>query len=134
MDKKRLWLGAAALVLLGYVSIALGISFIYMTSAAGSSGRDSKRKSALHSARIALIYVCFALRAMRWQVFQKNLGKAEFWSIYRMTLAGFAAVFVLGRAGEPVRPLLLSRKAKIPVADTFGITCWSDCSILRAVR
>ena len=38
-----------------------------------------------------------------------------------MTLAGFSAVFLLGRVGEPVRPLLISRKDKIPLADTFGI-------------
>jgi uncharacterized protein (TIRG00374 family) len=49
------------------------------------------------------------------------VGQAHFWDIYKMTLAGFAAVFLLGRAGEPVRPLLLARKGKLPVADTFGI-------------
>jgi hypothetical protein len=38
-----------------------------------------------------------------------------------MTLAGFSAVFLLGRAGEPIRPLLLAREAKHPVADVFGI-------------
>jgi len=35
-------------------------------------------------------------------------------------LAGFAAVFVLGRRRAGAA-LLISRKAKIPVADTFGI-------------
>jgi glycosyltransferase 2 family protein len=70
---------------------------------------------------IAGIYVCYALRALRWQVFQRNLGTAHFRPIYEMTLAGFAAVFLLGRAGEPIRPLLLARKAKHPVADVFGI-------------
>jgi len=62
---------------------------------------------------IALIYFVF-WRCVRCvgKFSKRNLGKAEFWSIYRMTLAGFAAVFVLGRAGEPVRPLLISRKAK----------------------
>jgi hypothetical protein len=30
-------------------------------------------------------------------------------------------VFLLGRAGEPVRPLLLARKEKLPIADLFGI-------------
>jgi len=34
---------------------------------------------------------------------------------------GFAAIFVLGRAGEPVRPLLLARKERLPVASLFGI-------------
>jgi glycosyltransferase 2 family protein len=70
---------------------------------------------------IAAIYCCYALRALRWKVFQGNLGPSRFWPIYSMTLAGFSAVFLLGRAGEPVRPVLLARKEKIPVADMFGI-------------
>src|SRR3989475_11063658 len=70
---------------------------------------------------IVAIYVCYALRSLRWKVFQRNLGPSRFWPIYAMTLAGFAAVFLLGRAGEPVRPLLLARKEKLPIADLFGI-------------
>jgi glycosyltransferase 2 family protein len=70
---------------------------------------------------VIAIYLCYALRALRWGVFQGNIGSANFQNIYAMTLAGFSAVFLLGRAGEPVRPLLLARKEKIPVADTFGI-------------
>jgi glycosyltransferase 2 family protein len=67
------------------------------------------------------IYTCYALRALRWQVFQRNLGRGSFWIIYKMTLAGFSALFLLGRAGEPVRPLLLSRKERLPLADMFGL-------------
>jgi uncharacterized protein (TIRG00374 family) len=67
------------------------------------------------------IYACYAVRALRWQVFQRNLGFVRYFPIYEMTLAGFAAVFLLGRAGEPIRPLLLARKAKHPIADIFGI-------------
>src|SRR5258708_10119950 len=70
---------------------------------------------------IVTIYGCYALRALRWREFQKHVGQAHFWYINEMTLAGFAAVFLLGRAGEPVRPLLLARKGKLAVADTFGI-------------
>jgi uncharacterized protein (TIRG00374 family) len=70
---------------------------------------------------LVAIYGCYALRAVRWELFQKNLGKANFWTIYKLTLAGFAAVFLLGRAGEPVRPILLARKEKLPMADMFGI-------------
>jgi uncharacterized protein (TIRG00374 family) len=70
---------------------------------------------------VVTIYVCYALRALRWQRFQRHVGPAHFGEIYRMTLAGFSAVFLLGRAGEPVRPVLLARKGKIPLADTFGI-------------
>jgi uncharacterized protein (TIRG00374 family) len=67
------------------------------------------------------IYACYALRALRWKVFQQNLGTSDFGTIYAATLAGFASVFLLGRAGEPVRPLLLARKAKLPVSGMFGV-------------
>jgi glycosyltransferase 2 family protein len=70
---------------------------------------------------IAAIYVCYALRAARWCVFQRNLGPSRFWTVYAMTLAGFTAVFLLGRAGEPVRPVLLARKEKLPYSAMFGI-------------
>jgi len=70
---------------------------------------------------VVVIYGCYAIRALRWQLFQGNLGTSRFWVIYKMTLAGFAATFMLGRAGEPVRPVLLSRKEKLPYADMFGI-------------
>ena len=67
------------------------------------------------------IYACYAIRALRWQVLQRNLGPSRFWQIYAMTLAGFAAVLALGRPGEPARVLLLARKEKLPAADLFGI-------------
>jgi len=67
------------------------------------------------------IYACYALRALRWQVFQRNLGRGSLWIIYKLTLAGFAALLLLGRAGEPVRPLLLARKERLPIADMFGL-------------
>jgi uncharacterized protein (TIRG00374 family) len=72
-------------------------------------------------ASLVAIYACYALRALRWQVFQRNLGRGDFWTIYKLTLAGFSAIFLLGRAGEPVRPMLLSRKEKLPMADMFGL-------------
>ena len=70
---------------------------------------------------VVAIYACYAIRALRWQVLQRNLGPSRFWPIYAMTLAGFAAIFLLGRPGEPVRVLLLSRKEKLPIADLFGV-------------
>lgn len=83
---------------------------------------------AFHSANYAYlllavlgIYACYAVRALRWQKFQAHVGPAHFWNIYRMNLAGFSAMFLLGRAAEPVRPLLIARKEKIPVSGTFGI-------------
>ncbi len=67
------------------------------------------------------IYGCYAIRAVRWQRFCRHMGPTTFWNTYTGTLMGFAAIFVLGRAGEPVRPLLLARKERLPVAGMFGI-------------
>lgn len=70
---------------------------------------------------LAGIYGCYAIRAVRWQRFCKYVGPTTFLNTYAGTLEGFAAIFVLGRAGEPVRPLLLARKERLPVASMFGI-------------
>ena len=117
-------------VLIAALALCLVGFFIYR-----SSGfihlEDFSGKKLLHAVRganpyllllsVFAIYFCYAIRALRWRVFQQNLGPSRFWQVYAMTLAGFAAIFLLGRPGEPVRPLLLARKEKLPVADMFGI-------------
>ncbi len=70
---------------------------------------------------LILIYVCYAVRAIRWQRFCRYIGPTTFSNTYSGTLMGFASIFVLGRAGEPVRPLLLARKERLPVSSMFGI-------------
>src|SRR3974377_467026 len=69
---------------------------------------------------LVTIYACYAVRALRWRTFQAHVGQAKFWNIYAMNLAGFSALFLLGRVAEPVRPLLIARKHKIPVVALFG--------------
>ncbi len=67
------------------------------------------------------IYGCYAIRAVRWQRFCRYVGPTTFRNTYAGTLMGFASIFVLGRAGEPIRPMLLARKDRLPVASMFGI-------------
>ncbi|GAC1627049.1 MAG: lysylphosphatidylglycerol synthase transmembrane domain-containing protein [Candidatus Acidiferrum sp.] len=110
---------------------ALGLAFLLYHLRGMLHLSDFSGEKLIHAVRgadprylllsVAAIYVCYALRAIRWKVFQKNLGRSDFGNIYKMTLAGFSAVFLFGRAGEPLRPLLLARKEKLPVADMFGI-------------
>lgn len=72
-------------------------------------------------AAVVLIYVCYAVRALRWMVFSRSLGSTRFPAVYAATIMGFAGVFVLGRAGEPIRPLLVARKDRMPLAGMFGV-------------
>ena len=119
---KKILLSAILLFLVGYL--------VYRSSGSlGLSGFSGvKLWAAIRSANplwllasMVLIYSCYAIRSLRWQVFQRNLGRAKFWEIYPATLAGFSAVFLLGRPGEAIRPVLLAKRARLPVADIFGV-------------
>ena len=70
---------------------------------------------------LVAIYACYALRAMRWVRFCRWIGHAHFWNVYSATLEGFACTFLLGRAGEPIRPILIARKDVLSVAGMFGV-------------
>jgi glycosyltransferase 2 family protein len=122
-SRSRKWL----LLALGVLVVAF---LLYHSRGALNLGQFSGGKfwESLRSANylylflsVVTIYVCYAVRALRWEKFQAHVGQARFWNIYCMNLAGFSALFLLGRAAEPVRPLLIARKDRIPIADTFGI-------------
>jgi uncharacterized protein (TIRG00374 family) len=88
----------------------------------------SRLKIAIEGARLSLlvvslaaIYVAYAVRSLRWMRFCHFLGPASFSAVYSATVMGFAGIFLLGRAGEPVRPLLLARKCRFSVSSMFGI-------------
>ncbi|HKS82459.1 MAG TPA: lysylphosphatidylglycerol synthase transmembrane domain-containing protein [Candidatus Acidoferrales bacterium] len=70
---------------------------------------------------LAAIYVCYAIRALRWMQFSRTLGKLHFWNVYSAQLMGFACLFIFGRAGEPVRPVLVARKDSLSVPRMFGV-------------
>lgn len=70
---------------------------------------------------VAAIYVCYAIRALRWMQFSHVLGRTHFWNVYKATLMGFTCLFLLGRPGEPIRPVLIAKKDSLPVVGMFGI-------------
>ena len=57
----------------------------------------------------AVSVVCFGylLRAKRWQVLLEPITKTSLKELFATTTVGFAAVFLVGRAGEIVRPMWL---------------------------
>ena len=58
---------------------------------------------------IAVVIICLAylFRAFRWGALLKPLGAARLTDLFTATTIGFAAVFLVGRAGEVVRPVVL---------------------------
>ncbi len=77
---------------------------------------------------LAAIYGCFAIRALRWIRFSRTLYSGHggrfakhLWNVYAATLEGFSCTFLLGRAGEPIRPALIGKKESLPIASMFGV-------------
>ena len=50
---------------------------------------------------VVCIHLAFVLRAVRWKRFCRYLGTCSLADVVGPTFIGFAAMFVLGRAGEP---------------------------------
>ena len=67
------------------------------------------------------IYGCFAIRAIRWNWLSRTFGTTKFWPTYSATLSGFACTFLLGRAGEPIRPVLIAKKNSLSIPHMFGV-------------
>lgn len=88
-------------------------------SMVGRSLREARLSLLLVS--IAAIYVCYVLRALRWIRFSRALGPSRFPSVYKSTLIGFTCVFLLGRVGEPIRPVLIARRESLSIPGMFGV-------------
>ena len=58
---------------------------------------------------VAVVIICLAylFRAFRWGALLKPLSAARLADLFTATTIGFSAVFLLGRAGEVVRPVVL---------------------------
>src|SRR4051812_25025245 len=72
---------------------------------------------ALLAGAVAATIATYLVRAWRWQVLLRPIGRARFASAFRVTVIGFTATFLLpGRPGEILRPLLIARTERFDVA------------------
>jgi len=63
---------------------------------------------------LAVLIICagYMLRAVRWQVLLEPITDASLKELFATTTVGFAAIFLIGRAGEIVRPMWLPMRDK----------------------
>jgi uncharacterized protein (TIRG00374 family) len=70
---------------------------------------------------IALIYIAYVLRAIRWKIFLKPVRpKATITEMLSPTLIGFTGLALLGRAGEFIRPYLIARRTNLPFSSQLA--------------
>src|SRR5690242_17612442 len=88
----------------------------------GSFWRGSRSISVLPVlAAVALIYSGYAMRAWRWKILLSPLHKASTLPLLRATVIGFAAMALLGRPGELIRPYLIARQEQLSPSSQFAI-------------
>src|SRR5215475_5695815 len=66
------------------------------------------------AASIVATFATLWLRAIRWKVLLGPLREISFHGLLSATLIGFSAIYVVGRAGEIVRPVWLTRRERVP--------------------
>ncbi len=119
MNKKRILTTAIVLAILGvlvYFQVQHWRSFDW------ARFRQASHVNLLHiAAAIALIYVTYLLRALRWKIFLEPACKTQTRRLIGPTFIGFTGLALLGRPGEFIRPFLIARKEGVSVSSQIGV-------------
>lgn len=70
---------------------------------------------------IVLIYITYAMRALRWKIFLRPVCRARLRSLLPTQYIGFTGLALLGRPGELIRPYLIARKEVLPVSSQIAV-------------
>src|SRR5947208_3827009 len=121
MDRKRIL--ASIVVLL----ILVGLIYLqyrhWRTFDWGTFWSQTHRIKKLHVLHgIALIYLGYLMRALRWKIFLKPVRpKTTARELISPTLVGFTGIALLGRAGEFIRPYLIARRTDLPFSSQLAV-------------
>lgn len=119
MSTKRILTTAAVLAILGllvYFQVQHWRKFDWARFFSAS------RVEPLHViAGIALIYITYVLRALRWKIFLEPVCKSRTAFLTPPTFIGFTGLALLGRPGEFIRPYLIARKEGLSFTSQVGV-------------
>ena len=70
---------------------------------------------------LALTYIAYALRAVRWRIFLKPVHETTTMRLMAPQFVGFAALAMLGRAGEMIRPYIIAKKERLTFTSQMAV-------------
>lgn len=70
---------------------------------------------------VVIIYITYALRAVRWQIFLRPVCKARLKSMVPPQFIGFTGLALLGRPGELIRPYLIAKKENLTFSSQVAV-------------
>ena len=71
-------------------------------------------------ASIVATVATYWFRAIRWQILLAPIKAIGLRSLFSITIVGFSAIYVLGRAGEIARPVWLARREKVALTGSVA--------------
>jgi uncharacterized protein (TIRG00374 family) len=125
MDRKRILLYTLALAVfavLVYMQFRTWRNFDWATFWA-EGRRLAKPRHFFHILHaVALIYLAYGLRAIRWKIFLRPVRpQASAWGLVAPTLVGFTGLALLGRPGELIRPYLIARRENLSFSSQLAV-------------
>ncbi len=69
----------------------------------------------------ALTYIAYILRAVRWRIFLKPVRETTTARLLAPQFVGFAALALLGRAGEMIRPYIIAKKERLTFTSQVAV-------------
>ncbi|HEY6337600.1 MAG TPA: lysylphosphatidylglycerol synthase transmembrane domain-containing protein [Candidatus Sulfotelmatobacter sp.] len=121
MDKKRILASAVVFLILAvlvYLQYRHWQSFDWGTF--WSQVHRIRKIHVLHA--IALVYAAYVLRALRWKIFLRPVRPhIKVMALVPPMMIGFTGLALLGRAGEFIRPYLVSRRANLPFSSQLAV-------------
>jgi len=69
----------------------------------------------------AFTYIAYGLRAVRWRIFLKPVHKTTTTRLLAPQFVGFAALAMLGRAGEMIRPYIIAKKERLTFTSQMAV-------------
>jgi uncharacterized protein (TIRG00374 family) len=104
------------------LAIGLGLAWWFISrldlDTVGAHLRNARIWPLLSAA--LLVNLTLVARSLRWRTFLSPIRTAKLSNIFAATSVGFGAIFVIGRAGEFIRPAVLSLRERIKPTATFA--------------
>ncbi len=122
MNKKRVIIYAlvfAVLALLVYLQFRTWRNFDWATFLSQTGQVREHKLNIL--AGIALIYLAYGMRAVRWKIFLRPVKTTSSVGLLAPTIVGFTGLALLGRPGEFIRPYLIGRKENLSFPSQLAV-------------
>jgi glycosyltransferase 2 family protein len=104
------------------LAIGLGLAWWFISGKDWETVGEHLRNARIWPLLLAalLINLTIFARSLRWRVFLAPIAAAKLSNLFAATSVGFGAIFVIGRAGEIIRPAVLSLRERIKPSATFA--------------